>query len=128
MPGLRLLVSMPGSTCRRTLLIGRQPVHPIPDQYAMDCGTRHVHVVKTMKVAGDSSRPEPIAFSQVQDLRDNHSRSDVGRVRWSSWPIAQACLTVTFIPGLPFVEGFAREAEVPAGLRNASRHLIGSPQ
>jgi hypothetical protein len=35
MSGLWLLVSMPGTTCGLALLIGRQPVHAITDQYAV---------------------------------------------------------------------------------------------
>jgi hypothetical protein len=69
--GLWLLVSIPRAPCRLSLLIGRQAVHSITDQYPMHCGTCHVHVVEAMQVAGDASRTEPVALSQIQDLRNN---------------------------------------------------------
>lgn len=44
-----------------------------------------------------------------------------------SRPIAQPGITVTVVPGFPFVEGFSRKAEMPAGLSNASGKLVGLP-
>jgi hypothetical protein len=45
-----------------------------------------------------------------------------------SWPIAKTGLTVTLVPSSPFVKGFAREAEVSAGLGDDPRHFAGLPQ
>ncbi len=45
-----------------------------------------------------------------------------------SGPIASASFTVCLVPSSPFVEGFARKAEVPAGLSYASGQVICLPQ
>ncbi len=39
------------------------------------------------------------------------------------WLSAQSGVTA-FIPGSPFMKGFARETEMPAGLSHASRQLV----
>jgi hypothetical protein len=48
-------------------------------------------------------------------------------MKWCSRPIAQAGVTVVFVSGSPFIEGFARETEMPAGLSDAPRQFIGFP-
>ena len=101
-------------------LIDRQAVHSIADQYAMHRRTCHINVVKAMQIAGDPSWSKSVTLSQIQDLGDDRTRRAPRAVQRRPGPIAQAGFTVTLVPSAPFVEGFAREAEMPAGLGNAS--------
>src|ERR1700756_5302896 len=94
----------------------------------MGCGARHADIMEAMQIARDSTGPKSIPLSQVEDLGNDSSRGGVGRAQWSSGSIAQTGLTVTLVPGFPFVEGFAREPVASAGLSDPSRHLIGLPQ
>jgi hypothetical protein len=44
-----------------------------------------------------------------------------------SGPIAEAGVTVAFVSGSPFIEGFSRETEMPAGPSRASGFFVGLP-
>jgi hypothetical protein len=128
MSGLWLLVSMPGTTCRLALLVDRQPVHSIADEYSMNGRTCHIHVVKAMQIAGDPSWSESVTLSQIQNLGDNRARRGPRRVKRCAGPIAQTTLTVALVSRSPFVEGLARKAEASAGLGDAPGHVAGLPQ
>lgn len=65
MSGLWFFVSMPGTTRRLALLLDRQPVHSIADEYSMNGGTCHIHVVNAIQIAGNPSRPQPVTLSQI---------------------------------------------------------------
>src|SRR5258706_4454696 len=118
---------MPGTTCRLAPLIDWQPVHSIADQYAMHRRTCHINGVKAMQIAGDPSWSKSVTLSQIQHLGNGRSRRAPRAVQRRPGPIAQAGFTVTLVPSAPLVEGFAREAEMPAGLSNASGQLAGFP-
>lgn len=122
---LGFLVSIPGTTCRLTLLIGRQPVHPIADQDAVRRGGSHVNVVESMQIAPDPPRAKAVPFSQIEDLGDNRTRGCARRVERRPWLIAQTGLTVALEPGQPLIKSLAGKAVMAAGLGYASRHRAG---
>jgi hypothetical protein len=127
MARLRLLVSVPGTARWLALLINRQPVHSVTDQYAVHGGTRYVYAMKAMQIAGDPSRTKPVSLPQIQDLGDDRARRCLRAMKRRSGTIAQTGLTVTFEPSSPFVEGFAGKAEMPAGLSYAPGQFVGLP-
>jgi hypothetical protein len=88
----------------------------------------HVNVVETMQIAGNPSRTKSVALSQIQDLGDNGARGSPRAMKRRSGTIAWASVTVGLVPSSPFVEGFARKAEMPAGLSYASGQVVGLPQ
>jgi hypothetical protein len=108
-------------------LIDGQAVHAITDQYAVHGGTSHVYVVKAMHIAGDPSRPKSKTLSQIQDFGNNRARRGSRGMKRRPRPIAQPGVTVTVVPGFPFIEGFSGKAKMPASLSNASRKLVGLP-
>jgi hypothetical protein len=120
-PRLWLLVSMPGAACRLALLIGRQAVHPITDQDAVHRGSSHVYVMKAVEIAVDPGRSKSVTLPQIQDFGDHITGCCARKVRRRSRPIAQAGVTVAFVPGSPFIVGFAGETEMPANLSHAPR-------
>jgi hypothetical protein len=81
-----------------------------------------------MYIAGDPTGSKVIAFSQIQDLGDHRTRRSFREVIRNTRSVAQAGLTVVFVAGSPFVEGFARKAEVAARPGNASGQIAGLPQ
>jgi hypothetical protein len=83
--------------------------------------------MKAMQIAGDTTRSKSIALPQIQDFGDNRARCGTRGVKGRAGPIAQAGLTVTLVPGVPFVEGLARKTIMPAGLGNASGEFVGLP-
>ena len=99
MTWLGLLVSMPGTTCRLTLLIGRQSVHSIADQDAVHRGAGHVDVVESMQIAADPAGAKAVALPQIQDLRDNCPRGCARKVKRRPWPIAQTGFTLALESG-----------------------------
>jgi hypothetical protein len=78
-----------------------------------------------MQIAGNPGSPESVALPQIQDLRNHSPRCGVRKMKWCSGPIAQAGVTVAFVPGSPFIESFARETEMPAGLSDTPRQFVG---
>jgi hypothetical protein len=90
--------------------------------------TCHVDIVETMQIAGNPSRPKSVAFSQIQDLGNGRTGRSARTMQRRSGPIAQASLPVALVPSAPFVEGFARKTEIPAGLSYASGQVVGLPQ
>ena len=63
MPWDELLVALPASAIRAMLLIGRQTIHPVSRQNAMDRGSCDQDLMKPMQVRGDASGPEMILLA-----------------------------------------------------------------
>jgi len=99
MPGLGLLVSLPGSPNGPTLLVSRQAVHPVADQNAVHGGGRNCHLVKAPQISGDPSRSKVVALPKVNDL-GNHltGRSSRATQRYTR-AVAQPRITVRLVPG-----------------------------
>jgi hypothetical protein len=70
-PGLWLLVALPGSPRGPTLLVGWQAVYPVADQDAVHRGAGDAYAVKATQIVGDLSGPEVIVLAQIQNLGNN---------------------------------------------------------
>jgi hypothetical protein len=105
MAGLWLLVALPGAPSKLALMVGRQKVQTVPKQNAMDRGARDLQLVKALQMVCDPSRPKVMALPQIKNLGNDLARScPRGMVR-SSWLIAQSSISMSFVSGLPLVEG-----------------------
>jgi len=53
-------------------LIGRQPIHPVLLEQAVNRGTRHADLMKALQIVGDLGGAE--VLTQVEDLADHGRR------------------------------------------------------
>jgi hypothetical protein len=104
MPRLRLLVARPAVRVAPVLLVGGQPVHPVPLQNAVHRGAGHRHAMKPFEIIGNLARPEVVVLPEVQYLaHDLGWRRPWGAMRRPS-PVGQSGVTVLVIPLSPLIE------------------------
>src|SRR5437762_3624522 len=104
MARLRFLVADPARGVGWMLLIGRQPIHPMPAENPMHRGRGDRDAVKTLQVVGDLAWAKMVVLAQVQDLADDLPRRRLGRAVRLAGAVAQARITVIFVPFPPFVK------------------------
>src|SRR5256885_16569866 len=68
MPGLWLLVTLPSSPKRFTLLVSRQAAHPVTDQDAVHRRACDAQTVKAPQIGGDPARPKVVSLPKVKNL------------------------------------------------------------
>jgi hypothetical protein len=101
---LGLLAAFPALTVRLVLLIRRKPAHFVLDQdpkYGRAC---YLCLMKALQAGSNSSSPEVIVLSQIQDLADYRTRGAPRRVTRCAWPDRQTSFTKFIETLLPEVK------------------------
>jgi len=74
MPGLRLLVALPGTPGRSSLLTGRQAIHAVTDQNAVHGGACNAELMEALQISGNPAWSKVVTLPQIQDLGDDFPR------------------------------------------------------
>ena len=102
---LRLLVTLPTLGMGAMLLAGGQPVHPMPEQDAVDGRHGQRLLMESSEVVRDLARTEMVVLPQIQNLANNLARCG----RWGpirpTGTVPQAGLALGVKSPLPSVVG-----------------------